>query len=588
MNEEKLQTLRHSASHVLAQAVLQLYPDAKLAIGPAIEEGFYYDFDLGEKTFSELDLAKIEKKMKDIIKQSQRFEKYEVEIEKAIKYLKDKEQPYKVELAEDLKKEGEKKLSFYRLVTPDGKKKFVDLCVGPHVDSIKEIKAFKLLRLAGAYWKGSENNKMLQRIYGTAYETAEELEAYLNLLEEAKKRDHRKLGKELGLFVFSDLVGSGMPLYTHKGAIIRKEIIKFSNDLQQGIGYQEVHTPNMNRAELFKISGHYEKFKGDMLKVVSNYSDEEFFLKPMNCPQHTQIYASQIRSYRDLPVRIADFANLYRDEKPGELSGLTRLRCFCQDDGHAFCRPEQIKEEFKSVLEIINKALKVYGMEYHIRLSLWDPAHPEKYLGDAKIWDKSQKLLEEILIENKISYVKVEGEAAMYGPKMDVMTRDSLNRQWQISTIQLDFIMPERFGLKYVDVDGKEKTPVMIHRAIVGSPERFMGILIEHYAGAFPLWLSPDQVQVISVNQDLIEPAQKFAAELSASGIRVWLDDSNESVGYKIRKGEKQRVPYMVVFGEKEVAGNNLQIRVRGEKETVEMAKADFIAKVVKEIKEKI
>ncbi|MFA6376239.1 MAG: threonine--tRNA ligase [Candidatus Paceibacterota bacterium] len=588
MSKQDLTTIRHSASHVLAQAVLALYPKAKLGIGPAIEEGFYYDFDLGEDSFSESDLEKIEAKMKEIIKENQRFERYEVEAQKAIKYIKAKNQPYKLELAEELVKGGEKNLTFYRMVAKKDEKRFVDLCAGPHVESTKEIGAIKLLKIAGAYWRGSEKNKMLQRIYGTAFIQKAELNQYLERIAEAERRDHRKLGKELDLFVFSDLVGPGLPMYTFKGAVVRREIVNYSNELQKSIGYQEVHTPNINKAELFKVSGHYEKYKSDMLKVSSNYSKEEYYLKPMNCPQHTQIYAAKHHSYKDLPIRIADFANLYRDEKPGELSGLTRLRCFCQDDGHAFCRPDQIREEFENVLKIIRQALTTYKMEYYVRFSTWDTNHQEKYLGDKATWELAQTKLKEILIDNKIEYQDGVGEAAIYGPKMDFISRDSLGREWQISTIQLDFIMPERFGLKYIDQEGNEKTPVMIHRAIVGSPERFMGILIEHYGGAFPAWLSPQQVQIAPVAQDFIEAAKELADEFSRAGIRVWLDDANETVGSKIRKAEKLKIPYMIVFGQKEVEGGDLQVRLRGQKDNLTISKADFIERIVKEIRERL
>lgn len=575
-NENKQSELiRHSFSHILAAAVQELYPGVKFAIGPAIENGFYYDFD--DIKIGEDDLARIEKKMRGIIMSQAEFKRFELSAEEGLRREKDNGQPYKAELIADLIAAGESEVSYYQTG------KFTDLCRGPHVASASELdmEAFKLAKIAGAYWKGDEKNKMLTRIYGVAFETKEELAAYLDMMAEAEKRDHRKLGKELGLFIFSELVGPGLPIYTNKGAIIRREIIKYSNELQSAIGYEEVHTPNMNKGELFKVSGHYDKYKEDMFRVVSNYSDEEYFLKPMNCPQHTQIFASQLRSYKDLPVRIADFANLYRDERPGELSGLTRLRCFCQDDGHCFCREDQINDEFKSVLSAIKQAMHTYGMEYVIRLSLWDPAKPEKYLGDPKIWEKSQKLLERILIENNIEYFKAEGEAAIYGPKMDLISKDSLGREWQISTIQLDFIMPERFKLAYVDAEGKEKTPVMIHRAIVGSPERFLGILLEHYAGAFPVWLSPVQVKILSVGADHVNFCDKLAQEFKAHNIRVEVDDASETVGNKIRKAVNEKVPYMLVIGDKEVSSANLMVRDRGSKDTREIAKDDFIKEIL-------
>ncbi len=575
-----IEVKRHSLSHLLAAAIKELWPDAKLAIGPAIDTGFYYDVDFGETKMSESDLAAIEKKMAHLVKQNLKFERAEKTIDAAIKQEKAAGEIYKAELISDLKTTGETKVTYYTVG------QFTDLCRGPHVESTNQIKpgSFKLHKLAGAYWRGDEKNKMLTRIYGLAFETKDELDAYLKMIIEAEKRDHRKLGKELGLFVFSELVGPGLPLYTHKGATIRRAIADYSNELQNGIGYEEVYTPNMNKAELFKVSGHYEKYKEDMIRVSSNYSDEEYFLKPMNCPQHTQIYASQARSYKDLPLRISDFANLYRDERPGELNGLTRLRCFCQDDGHCFCREDQIKEEFISVLGIIKQAMATYGMKYKIRLSLWDPTKPEKYLGDAATWEKSQKLLEEILVENKIDFFTAVGEAAIYGPKMDLISSDSLGREWQLSTIQLDFIMPQRFGLEYTDSDGKKKTPVMIHRAIIGSPERFMGILIEHYAGAFPVWLSPTQVKIVSVAEAHIAAAKKLAASLSAANIRVEIDDANETVGNKIRKAVNEKVPYMLVIGDKEMNSPLLAVRDRGVQETREIATDAFI----QEVKQKI
>src|SRR5581483_11609922 len=438
-DQEKVEKIRHSLAHLLASAVMEFYPKTKLGIGPAVENGFYYDMQL-PVNLTPADLEKLETRMKELIKEHQEFIGKKVTKATAKKLFKD--QPYKLELIKEL---PGKAVGTYQ----NGK--FLDLCKGGHVKNTKEIdpNAFKLTKIAGAYWKGDEKNQMLTRIYGVAFETEKELMEYLAKLNEAEKRDHRMLGEKLGLFVFSELVGPGLPLYTPKGTIVLKEIKNYSNQLQRDIGYEEVQTPNMNRAELFKISGHYDKYKDDMFKVASHYSKEDYYLKPMNCPQHTQLYASQPRSYKDLPVRFADFANLYRDEKTGELSGLTRLRAFSQDDGHCFCREDQIKEEFKSVLSVIEKAMKTYGMTYKVRLSLWDPKKPEKYLGDAAVWNKSQKLLEEILIENKLEYEKGVGEAALYGPKMDLISKDSLGREWQISTIQLDLIMPLRFGLTY-------------------------------------------------------------------------------------------------------------------------------------------
>lgn len=582
---QDLEKLRHSLAHLLAAAVLELYPDTKNTIGPAIDNGFYYDFEFSAPLGDD-SLKEIEKKMKKLSNTWTSFEKKDVTADEAREFFKDN--PYKLELIEEILSKGEN-------ITLYTSGKFTDLCRGGHIENMKDVSmdAFKLTRVAGAYWRGDEKNKMLTRIYGLAFATAKELDAYEKQQEEARKRDHRKLGKELDLFIFSELIGPGLPVYTPKGATIRREIINYSNELQMGIGYEEVHTPNINKAELFKVSGHYEKYKEDMFLVVSNYSKEEYYLKPMNCPHHTQIYASKMRSYRDLPVRIADFANLYRDEKPGELNGLTRLRAFAQDDGHCFCREDQIKDEFVAVLGIVKRAMETYGMQYTIRLSLWDPKNPQNYLGEPKTWEKSQKLLEEILVENKIDYVRAEGEAAIYGPKMDLISKDSLGREWQISTIQLDFIMPERFALKYTDSDGSEKTPVMIHRAIVGSPERFLGILIEHYAGNFPLWLAPIQVKVIPVRTNHNEYAKDVFNLLKQNNIRATLDDADENLGGKVRDAKNQKMPYWIVIGDKEIESNTVTLESRdlsaqaGSGNLGQISAEELVSKLKEEIKNK-
>ena len=575
--ETNIEKIRHSLSHIMASAVLEFWPKTKLGVGPAVENGFYYDLQL-QKPLEEKDLAEIEKKMKELIAQNLKFEKKNITKRVAKKLFA--VQPYKLDLIKELPGEN---VSIYQTG------EFVDLCKGPHIKSTKEIlpNTFKLTKVAGAYWKGNEKNKMLTRIYGIAFETEKELADYLSMLVEAEKRDHRKLGEALDLFTFSELVGPGLPLYTFKGTTVLNEIKNYSNQLQSEIGYQEVQTPSMNRAELFKVSGHYDKYKDDMFTVHSHYTKEQYFLKPMNCPQHTQIFASKPRSYKDLPIRIADFSQLHRDEKTGELSGLTRLRGFRQDDGHAFCREDQIKDEFKSVLSAVEKAMKTYGMKYKIRFSLWDPKHPEKYLGDAKTWKKSQQLLEEILIENKIEYFKAVGEAAIYGPKMDLISKDSLGREWQISTIQLDLIMPERFKLKYIDSDGKEKTPIMIHRALVGSPERFFGILIEHYAGAFPLWLSPVQVSVIPIAERHLDYAKEVQKQLKENNVRVEIRDENETLGKKIRSAEMQKIPYLLIIGDREIEAKSVGVRARGKGDLGAIKVDDFIIKMKEEIKNK-
>ena len=583
-NNEKLEHIRHSLAHLLAAAVMESYPKTKLGIGPAVENGFYYDMEL-PKEFKPEDLAKIEARMKELIKENQEF--IGKKVTKLVAKKLFKTSPYKLELIKDIK---EKTVGTYQ----NGA--FLDLCRGGHVENTKEIdpQSFKLTKIAGAYWKGSEKNTMLTRIYGVAFLTAKELQDYLTMQAEAEKRDHRLLGQKLDLFVFSDLVGPGLPLYTPKGTMVLKAIKNYSNQLQREIGYQEVQTPNMNRAELFKISGHYEKYKDDMFVVKSHYSKEDYYLKPMNCPQHTQLYASQPRSYKELPIRFADFAQLYRDEKTGELSGLTRLRAFSQDDGHCFCREDQIKDEFKAVLDAIEKAMKTYGMQYSVRLSLWDPEKPEKYLGDKKTWDKAQKTLEEILVENNIKYTIGIGEAALYGPKMDLISHDSLGREWQISTIQLDLIMPGRFGLTYTDSDGKEKTPVMIHRALVGSPERFFGILLEHYSGNFPAWLAPVQVAVIPISEKHTDYAAEVANALKQAGIRFEVRNENESLGKKIRAAEMQRIPYLLIMGDKEMEGKTVAVRQRTkslpadkQSDAGTMAIGDFIVKIKQEITDK-
>ena len=581
-SEDKLHNIRHTLAHLLAASVGAIYKfdNVKLTLGPAIDNGFYYDIDFGDQKVTDADLKKIEDMMKKTLPKWTEWQHKELSKEEALAFFKNE---YKAELINEIAERGEKITAY----TCGG---FTDLCRGGHTEHpAKDIdpSAFMLDRVAGAYWRGDEKNKMLTRIYGLAFETKAELDAYLVQREEAIKRDHRKIAKEQDLLVFSDLIGSGMPMFTPKGNIVRNAIINFSRELNQELGFGEVHTPNFNKAELFKISGHYDKYKEDMLTVRSQYSEEDFFLKPMNCPQHTQIYASRPRSYRDLPIRYSDFANLYRDERPGELSGLTRLRCFAQDDGHSFCREDQIKSEFESVLGVVKKALTTYKMNYKIRLSLWDPKKPEKYLGSPEVWERSQKLLEDILNENKIEYEKGLGEAAIYGPKMDIIMKDSLGREWQISTIQLDFIMPERFKLAYTDTDGKEKTPVMIHRAIIGSPDRFMGILIEHVSGNFPLWLAPVQAKIIPVRTNHNVYAQEVFKMLKDSGIRADLDDADEGLGKKVRDAKNNKLPYWIVLGDKEIEAGKVTLESRDAGQLGQITKEELVSKFLEEIKNK-
>ena len=577
---EKLHNLRHSLAHLLAASVRALYPGAQNAIGPSVDDGFYQDFELPEM-ISEKDLPNIEKKMREILKTWKGFEKKEVTVDEAKKEFAWNK--YKTELIEEFAKEG-KKLTFYTAGD------FVDLCKGGHLENpSKELdpSCFKLDRVAGAYWRGDEKNKMLTRIYGLAFETKEELDKHIKMREEAIKRDHRKIAKEQDLIVFSDLVGSGMPMFTPRGNIVRNAIVNFSRKLNEELGFGEVHTPNFNKAELFKISGHYDKYKEDMLSVRSQYISDEMFLKPMNCPQHTQIYASRARSYRDLPIRYSDFAVLYRDERPGELSGLTRLRAFSQDDGHIFCREDQIEGEISNVLGIIQKALKSYQIDSWMRLSLRDPNKKEKYLGTDEIWEKSQAMMRKLLQDKKINHKEAEGEAAFYGPKIDIMAVDALGREWQISTVQLDFNMPGRFGLTYTDSDGKEKTPVMIHRALIGSPDRFMGILIEHHAGALPLWLSPLHVKVLPISDKHLDYGEEVLQTIKNAGIHVELDDSKESLGKKIREAKMQKVPYLVVIGDKEKDSGKITVEGRNDLKLEGVSVEEFIEKLKEEIKNK-
>lgn len=585
-----IEQIRHSLAHLLAAVIIEKYPGAKLGIGPTIENGFYYDFLL-PSPISQQDLFTLENKIKALIKRNFKFEKEEISGEKAKEIFKD--QLFKLELINELLKDG-KPISIYKTFDPasyklTAKSYFTDLCAGPHIDSTKEInpEAFKLTKIAGAYWRGDEKNQMLTRIYGVAFESKKELDEYLKLQIELEKRDHRKLGKDLGLLVFSDLVGPGLPLYTQKGAFIRKQIQNYSNELREKIGYQEVHTPNINKGELFKISGHYAKYKDDMFKVSSNYSKEEYFLKPMNCPQHTQIYASQLRSYKDLPLRIADFSNLHRDERPGELSGLTRLRCFSQDDGHCFCREDQIKTEFASVLKVINEAMKTYKLKYRIRLSLRDENKKDQYLGNDETWEKSQKILKDLLKEKRVDYSEGEGDAAFYGPKMDLIVKDSLGREWQISTIQLDFNMPFNFGLEYIGSDGQKHTPVMIHSAIIGSPERFMGLLIEHYAGIFPLWLAPVQMRILPISKKHKKYAEEINKALIDAGFRAELKDENETIGKKIREGEMQKIPYLLIVGDKEIKSKSVAIRKTGKGDLGAIKFKKFLEQIQIEVKKK-
>ena len=573
-----LDALRHSCAHLLAAAVIELYPKALRTIGPAIENGFYYDFD--NLHVSEKDFQKIEKKMHELVQTWGGFNGVEVTVEEARKIFKDN--PYKLELIEEFAGLGQK-LTMYKSGN------YMDLCRGGHDDKpFETLKFFKLTKLAGAYWRGDEKNKMLTRIYGTCWPTQEELDHYLWQIEEAEKRDHRKIGRELDLFTFSDLVGSGFPLYTPKGALIRRLLNDYVENLQSAQGYQQVWTPQVAKGELFKISGHYDKYKDDMFEVKSHYSKEEFFLKPMNCPHHTQIYASRQRSYKDLPIRLTDFAMLYRDEKPGQLNGLARVRAFSTDDCHIFCTEDQVDAEIDTALKMTKEIMNTFGFKYRYRLSTRDPNNHDKYLGDPATWERVEKWAVEIMRRNEINYFDAPGEAAFYAPKMDLMATDALGREWQLSTVQIDFVQPSRFKLSYVDTDGSLKTPVMIHRAILGSSERFMMVLLEHLAGNFPTWLAPILVVILPIADRHNDYASTVNRELESIGIRSQVDTRAETLGAKIRDAQNQKVPYMIVVGDKEIEANRVAVRSRdfGDQGSMELEK--FISDISFQIKNKV
>lgn len=580
---DKLYAMRHSAAHVLAQAVLQMFPEAKLGVGPVIEHGFYYDFELPRTLIPE-DLDILEKKMKEIQKEAQGFKRVEEEGERVLEFLKAAQQPFKVELAEDFIAEG-KQLSLYENHDKNGEVKFVDLCRGGHTDSTKQIGFFKLHRIAGAYWKGDEKRPQLQRIYGFLFETKEELNAHLQMLEEAKKRDHRKLGVELNLFTISELVGAGLPLLKPNGMVIRQEVENFLWELHRKRGYERVWTPHIAKMDLYETSGHAAKFGAELFKVQGAHEGDDFCMKPMNCPHHMQIFTDNHWSYRELPVRYFEPATVYRNEKSGQLSGLTRVRAISQDDGHLFCRKDQIAEEVKTIVSIIQHFYGTLGMtDYWISLSVRDPEDMSKYLGEESTWNMAESALEEILKNEGLPYERVEGEAAFYGPKLDFMFKDAIGREWQLSTIQLDFNLPERFDLTYVNENNEKERPVVIHRAISGSLERFMGVMIEHFAGAFPTWLAPKQVVILPVIDKFNEYARELQTDLMNANVRVMLDESNESLGKKIRNAEKAKVPWMLVVGEKEMESRGVAARSYKTKEQSELSYEEFKAMLLEQI----
>lgn len=565
MDKDYLQNLRHSCAHLLAKAVRVLHPQARNAIGPAIENGFYQDFDMGDAKLSEEDFPKIEAKMREILKEWGSFSEKEVTADEAKQLMKGN--IYKLELIADFAKAGKK-------ITVNDPGDFIDLCKGNHCKSPKqELKHFKLLSVAGAYWRGDEKKKMLTRIYGTLFPTKEELDKYLWQLEEAKKRDHRKIGQEMDLFVFSDLVGKGLALFTPKGNLLREILNNFSQDLRLKKGFQKVWIPHIAKNELYKISGHWDKFGDELFLVKSQETEDQMVLKPMNCPHHQQLYASKPRSYKDLPIKYLETTTIYRDEKAGEMIGLSRVRSATQDDSHSFCTPEQIKDLYSELIQITKTFYDRLGMKYKARISLRDPSQPKQYLGDVNLWDNAQKILLDIVKSNNLDYYIAEGEAAFYGPKIDFMIMDALGREWQLATPQLDFVQPKRFGLVYTDSNGKEQTPVMIHFALMGSIERFLSVYIEHTAGIFPLWLSPIQVEVLPISDKYLEFARSVKKILDENGIRAGLNADNKTIGAKIRESTLQKVPYMVIIGEKEleksknVGTEHCSVRTRGGKD---------------------
>lgn len=586
--EEKLFKMRHSLAHIMAAAVQRFYPDAKFGVGPAINDGFYYDIDLGDNKISENNFGKIEKAMRRIIAESQDFVRSEVSIEDAINWAKENNQPYKLELLNDLKNagttnakilaegdfelgDGAETVSFYT----NGNYK--DLCRGPHLSNTKEVGAFKLMRVAGAYWRGDEKNPQMQRLYGVAFETQEELDDYLRKMEEAKKRDHRKLGKELDLYTVSPLVGIGLPLFTPRGTILRDVLANYSNQLRQKYGFEKVWTPHITKKDLYEKSGHWAKFGEELFLVKSQVTGGQFALKPMNCPHHTQIFASNPRSYKDLPIRYLETTTDYRDEQTGELGGLNRVRSLTQDDSHIFCRTDQIESEIQNLLAAAHELYSGIGMKLRVRLSYRDES--DSYLGDLAVWESAQKQLKKAVISNNLEYFEQEGEAAFYGPKIDFMATDAIGREHQVATVQLDFVQPERFELSYKNSEGQDEQPVMIHCALLGSIERFMSVYIEHKAGWFDFWAAPEQIRILTINDTLNDYVEEVSKILSGvvlnspvkfNEIRYSVDNRNESLGKKIREATSMKIPVQLIVGPKDKENNEVSVRFRKDGEFVE------------------
>ena len=571
-DEKGLAALRHTTSHVMAQAVKRLYPNTKLAIGPSIADGFYYDMEF-ETPLTSDDFEKIEAEMKKIVKEDLKIERFTLPREKAIEFMKEKEEPYKVELIEDLPESEE--ISFYQ------QGEFVDLCAGPHLMSTKEVgKAFKIMSLAGAYWRGDEHNQMLTRLYATAFAKKDELEAYITMMEEAKKRDHRKLGKELGLFMMHE-AGPGFPFFLPKGMVLKNTLLDYWREIHRKAGYVEISTPVILNRSLWETSGHWDHYKNNMYTTVID--GEDYAIKPMNCPGGVLVYASEPRSYRDLPLRMGELGLVHRHEKSGQLHGLMRVRCFTQDDAHIFMTPEQIKEEIKGVAGLINEVYSLFGFQYHVELS----TRPEDSMGSDEDWEMATDALRSALDELQLPYVVNEGDGAFYGPKIDFHLVDCIGRPWQCGTIQLDFQLPQRFELEYVGADGEKHRPIMIHRVVFGSIERFIGILIEHFAGAFPTWLAPVQVKVLPISDKYMDYAQNVLNKLTEAGIRAEVDTRAEKIGYKIREAQTAKIPYMLVVGQKEEEENTVSVRSRAAGDEGARSLDTFIADILKEIETK-
>jgi threonyl-tRNA synthetase len=603
MNEKDLKAMRHSLAHITATAVKRIWPQAKFGVGPVVENGFYYDIDLGEISISEANFPKIEKEMRRIIAYGDDFEKFEMPIDQAIDWAKQNDQPYKEELLNDLKRSGTtvaKDLDVNELgLASDGESvvenvsfykngEFVDLCRGPHVGNTKDVGVFKLLRVAGAYWRGNEKNPQMQRLYGVAFATQDELDKHLEMLEQAKLRDHRRLGKELDIYTVSQLVGAGLPLFTPRGTILRDLFAAYSNQLRLGFGFQKVWTPHITKTDLYETSGHWAKFGDELFLVTSQETDDKMALKPMNCPHHTQIYASHPRSYRDLPVRYLETTTDYRDEKTGELGGLNRVRSLTQDDSHVFCRSDQIEDEINNLLSSAQELYGTINMDLRVRLSYRDDS--DAYLGDKSLWESAQAQLKSAVVANKLNYYEQTGEAAFYGPKIDFMATDAIGREHQVATVQLDFVQPGRFGLVYTDDTGNPQTPVMIHCALLGSIERFLSVFIEHTAGWFPFWVAPEQIRILTINDTVFDYVDEVSSALKEivlmspvkyNEIRYTVDDRNESLGKKIREATSWKIPVQIIIGQKDKDDRKVSIRTQSGEEKIKLEElSEYIQKI--------